>query len=79
MIEFDTIKFCRTILVSSCGLKEKSHYNSRASLDEAPTKNAIGSHRESRANNDVKTLQLVEYFKLQKLSNFLLKTVLRRS
>ena len=32
------IIFCRTILVSSCGLK-KSHYNSRVSLQEAPTKN----------------------------------------
>ena len=38
MLQFDTIKFCRTILVSSCGLK-KSHYNSRVSLYEAPTKN----------------------------------------
>ena len=44
MIQFGTIKFCitlRTILVSSCGLKKKSHYNSRVSLHEAPTKNRI--------------------------------------
>ena len=38
MVQFDTIKFRRTILVSSCGLK--SHYNSRVSLHEAPTKNS---------------------------------------
>ena len=36
MIQFGTIKFRITILVSSCGLK-KSHYNSRVSLHEAPT------------------------------------------
>ena len=40
MMQFETIKFCRTILVSSCGLKKKkSHYKSRVSLHEAPTKN----------------------------------------
>ena len=42
MYQFGTIKFCRTcrtILVSSCGLKKKSHYISRVSLHEAPTKN----------------------------------------
>ena len=42
MYQFGTIKFCRTcrtILVGSCGLKKKSHYNSRVSLHEAPTKN----------------------------------------
>ena len=33
MVQFDTIKFRRTILVSSCGLK-KNHYNSRVSLHE---------------------------------------------
>ena len=38
MIQFDTIKFCRFLLVSSCGLKKKkSHYNRRVSLHEAPT------------------------------------------
>ena len=42
MIQFGAIKFCRTILVSSCGLKKKkSHYNSRVSLHEAPTKKAF--------------------------------------
>ena len=41
MVQFGVLKFrrtCRTILVSSCGLK-KSHYNCRVSLHEAPTKN----------------------------------------
>ena len=33
------VELSRTILVSSCGLKKKSHYNSRVSLHEAPTKN----------------------------------------
>ena len=34
------VELLRTILVSSCGLKKKkSHYNSRVSLHEAPTKN----------------------------------------
>ena len=36
------VKLCRTTLVSSCGLKEKSHYYSRLSLHEAPTKNTNG-------------------------------------
>ena len=43
MVQFDTIIFVellRTILVSSCGLK-KSHYNSRVSLHESPTKKVI--------------------------------------
>ena len=31
------VELLRTILVSSCGLKKKSHYNSRVSLHEAPT------------------------------------------
>ena len=42
MVQLDTIKFrrtFRTILVSTCGLKKKSHYNSRVSLHEVPTKN----------------------------------------
>ena len=42
MIQFGTINFVellRTILVSSCGLEKKSHYNSRVSLHKAPTKN----------------------------------------
>ena len=39
IVQFGAIIFCRTILVSSCGLKKKkSHYNSRVSLHEAPTK-----------------------------------------
>ena len=41
MIQFGTIKFgrfLRTILVSSCGLKIKTHYKSRVSLHEAPAK-----------------------------------------
>ena len=41
MVQFGALEFCRTcrtILVSSCGLK-KSHYYSRVSLHEAPTKN----------------------------------------
>ena len=45
MVKFGAIIFCslRTILVSSCVLKKKekkSHYNSRVSLHEAPTKNS---------------------------------------
>ena len=39
IVQFGAIIFCRTILVSSCGYKKKSHYNSRVSLHEAPTKN----------------------------------------
>ena len=37
------VELLRTILVCSCGLKKikKSHYNSRVSLHEAPTKNGI--------------------------------------
>ena len=39
IVHFDEIIFCRTILVSSCGwIEKKSHYNSRVSLHEAPTK-----------------------------------------
>ena len=42
MIQFGPIKVCRilrTILASLCGLKKnKSHYNTRVSLHEAPTK-----------------------------------------
>ena len=40
IIQFGTIKVCRTILVSWCGLKKKelkSHCNSRLSLHYAPT------------------------------------------
>ena len=41
IVLFGAIIICRTILVSSCGLKKKkSHYNSRVSLHEAPTKKA---------------------------------------
>ena len=43
MVQFDAIIFLelsRTILVSSCGYKKKSHYNSRVSLHEAPTENS---------------------------------------
>ena len=47
MYQFGTIKFCRTILVSSCGLKKKSHYNSRVSLHEAPTKNSFAEFQNS--------------------------------
>ena len=46
MIQFGTIKHVEllgTILVSSCGLKKKSHYNSRASLHEALTNNKPGT------------------------------------
>ena len=37
MVQQYFVELLRTILVSSCGLK-KSHYNSRVSLHEAPTK-----------------------------------------
>ena len=43
IVHFDAIIFCRTILVSSVGRKKKSHYNSRVSLHEAPTKKSIES------------------------------------
>ena len=44
MVQIDTIKFCRTFLVSSCALK-KSHYNIRVSVHEGPTKNEYSCNR----------------------------------
>ena len=45
MVLFDTIIFCRTFKNYFCQFvwigKKKSHYNSRVSLHEAPTKNQI--------------------------------------
>ena len=41
MVQFDTIKFCSTLknYFGQFVWIEKSHYNSRVSLHEAPTKN----------------------------------------
>ena len=49
MVQVDTIKFRKTVLVSSCGL-EKSHYERRVPLHEAPTK--ITSSRNIRLCNE---------------------------
>ena len=45
MIQFGTIKFCRAFknYFGQFGRIEKSHYNSRVSLHEAPTKNTSTS------------------------------------
>ena len=50
MVQFDTIIFCRTFknyFGQFVWIEKKSHYYSRVSLHEAPTKN-IRSHKESR-------------------------------
>ena len=39
MVPFGPLNICNSILVSSCGLRKKTHYNSRVSLHEAPTRN----------------------------------------
>ena len=44
MVQFDTIIFCRTFknyFGQFVWIEKKSHYNSRVSLHEAPTKNYI--------------------------------------
>ena len=56
MVQWYFVELLRTILVSSCGLK--SHYNSRVSLHEAPTKNANQKRRYDghQTNFNVSTL-----------------------
>ena len=44
MVQFDTIIFCRTFknyFGQFVWIEKKSHYNSRVSLHEAPTKNGL--------------------------------------
>ena len=44
MVQFDTIIFCRTFknyFGQFVWIEKKSHYNSRVSLHEAPTKNHV--------------------------------------
>ena len=52
MVPFDTIIFCRTFMNFFWSVrvdrKKKSHYNSRVSLHEAPTKNEVSNHERDR-------------------------------